>query len=103
MAYWLRWLFCSQVVKGQVAFLQTGAGREGLNFEQVGDVQVPIPPPGERFAVVAFLDRAIARVDLEVAKVEHSIKLLHEYRAAIVTAAVTGKIDLRNEGRGAAT
>lgn len=95
MAAWVHWVFCSQIVKGQVEFLQTGAGREGLNFEQVGDLQLAIPPVDERVAIVAYLGRTTTRVDSLLATTEHSIELLREHRTALVTAAVTGKVDLR--------
>ena len=40
-----------------------------------------------------------ARLDALIAKVRHGIDKLHEYRTALISAAVTGKIDVREEGR----
>ena len=58
-------------------------------------IQVPRPRDGEAEAIVAHLDRATSRIDTLIAKTERSIELLREHRTALITAAVTGKIDLR--------
>jgi type I restriction enzyme S subunit len=42
------------------------------------------------------LDEITAEIDKMIAKVEAAIDKLQEYRAALITAAVTGKIDVRN-------
>ena len=46
-------------------------------------------------AIAEYLDRETAKIDRLVAKVEAAIERLQEYRAALITAAVTGKIDVR--------
>ena len=46
-------------------------------------------------AIAAYLDEETAKLDLLVAKVETAIERLQEYRTALITAAVTGKIDVR--------
>jgi type I restriction enzyme S subunit len=59
-------------------------------------IQVPRPTEGVAASIVAHLDRATSRIDTLIAKTERSIELLREHRTALITAAVTGKIDLRN-------
>lgn len=59
-------------------------------------IQVPRPKEGEAKTIVAHLDRVTSRIDTLTAKTERSIELLREHRTALITAAVTGKIDLRN-------
>ena len=58
-------------------------------------IQVPRPKESEAAAIVAHLDRATSRIDTLITKTERSIELLREHRTALITAAVTGKIDLR--------
>lgn len=58
-------------------------------------IQVPRPTEREAKAIVAHLDRVTSRIDTLIAKTERSIELLREHRTALITAAVTGKIDLR--------
>jgi len=47
-------------------------------------------------SIAAFLDLGKGRVDVLIEKVKNSILMFQEYRAAIISAAVTGKIDVRN-------
>ena len=56
---------------------------------------VPLPPLSEQTAIAAFLDRETAKIDALVTKVEEAIDRLQEYRTALISAAVTGKIDVR--------
>lgn len=55
------------------------------------------PDVAEQTTIAATLDRETARIDALIGKAEHSITLLKERRAAFITAAVTGQIDLRGE------
>lgn len=56
-----------------------------------------LPDTDEQATIAATLDRETARIDALIGKAEHSITLLKERRAAFITAAVTGQIDLRGE------
>jgi type I restriction enzyme S subunit len=92
-------LFISLYLKSRQAksfydFIQTGSAREGLNFEQIGAFSVLLPPLPEQQAIASFLDRETAKLDALVSKVESAILTLKEYRTAIISAAVTGKIDI---------
>lgn len=66
-----------------------------INRESLNSVQLPRPPLSEQLEIVARLSQATARLDNLRAKTERSIELLKERRAALITAAVTGQIDLR--------
>ena len=76
-------------------FLELSGGMLGMH-------QTPMPPPAEQRAIAEFLDRETGKIDRLAAKVEEAIGRLQEYRAALITAAVTGKIDVRSEASGAA-
>lgn len=68
---------------------------QALRFENFSKVALPIVPVEEQRAIATYLDRATERIDVLVAKTKRSIELLREHRTALITAAVTGKIDLR--------
>ena len=72
-----------------------GAIQQHFNITTAADLWLIEPPPDEQDLVAAFLDRETAKIDSMVAKVETAIERLQEYRAALITAAVTGKIDVR--------
>ena len=62
---------------------------------QVRDQRLPQPSLPEQQAIVDYLDRETAKLDRMTEKVEAAIEKLQEYRTALITAAVTGKIDVR--------
>ena len=57
---------------------------------------IPLPPINEQQAIGVFLNRQMQRIDALCSRVEAAIERLHEFRSALVTAAVTGKIDVRD-------
>ncbi len=59
------------------------------------DVPIPLAPLDEQRAIADFLDRETAKIDGLIAKVDTAIARLREYRAALITAAVTGQVDVR--------
>lgn len=70
--------------------------RMRLYWEHFRNVRVALPSPEEQDAILANIERETIRIDGLIHETEHSIALLKEKRAALITAAVTGKIDVRN-------
>lgn len=64
---------------------------------RVRNERVPVPPLPEQAAIAAYLDAETAKLDALVGKVEEAIERLQKYRTALITAAVTGKIDARDK------
>jgi type I restriction enzyme S subunit len=58
---------------------------------------VPVPPYSEQREIVAFLDRETAKFDALTAEAQRAIDLLQERRTALISAAVTGQIDVRQQ------
>ena len=90
--YWLM-AFRAEIV----ALFSEGGGQPNINQEVIASLWVPSPDPEEQATIAATLDRETARIDTLIGKAEQSITLLKERRAAFITAAVTGQIDLRGE------
>jgi type I restriction enzyme S subunit len=67
-----------------------------LTVGNLNGFEVPLPPRSERSAIAQFLHQETAEIDRMVAKIQEAIERLQEYRTALITAAVTGKIDVRN-------
>ncbi|WP_282277188.1 restriction endonuclease subunit S [Stenotrophomonas sp. PS02297] len=93
---YFRWAFKSityiQALQATSDLVRDG---QALRFENFTKVPLPHVPVDEQIAIADFLDRATTRIDTLIAKTERSIELLREHRTALITAAVTGKIDLR--------
>jgi type I restriction enzyme S subunit len=77
--------------------LKQGGGQPNLNTDLIKAIAAPFPNKSEQTAIATYLDRETAKIDQLVAKVEAAIARLQEYRTALITAAVTGKIDVREE------
>jgi type I restriction enzyme, S subunit len=74
-----------------------------LTGEKLRRYRFPCPPVDEQRAIADYLDRETAKIDRMVEKVEAAIERLREYRTALITASVTGKIDVRGAGAPALT
>ncbi|OAB03392.1 restriction endonuclease subunit S [Burkholderia pseudomallei] len=68
----------------------------GVDRNDIHPAIVCLPPAEEQPAIVAFLDAEISKLDALRADAERAIDLLKERRSALIAAAVTGKIDVRN-------
>ncbi len=68
-----------------------------VNEGQMRDTPAAVPPVPEQHAIAAFLNRETAQLDALIAKVREAIERLKELRTALISAAVTGKIDVREE------
>ncbi len=56
---------------------------------------MPLPPVEQQKEIIKYVGSELQRIDTVIAKTQHSIALIKERRAAFITAAVTGQIDLR--------
>lgn len=68
-----------------------------VNREKLEACPLLLPTPSEQEAIEAFLDRETAMIDALVAKANDAIERIRELRVALISAAVTGKIDVRGE------
>ena len=97
-AKWLSVFMKSNSAQSQIFYSQTGAGREGLNFSQIGNMRLLFPPFVEQQEILDFLDQENLRFDNLILKQQSLIEKMKEYRASIISHAVTGKIDVREFG-----
>ena len=70
-------------------------GLANLNATMVGQLVVIVPPLCEQTAIAEFLDTELAKFDTLTAEAQRAIDLLQERRTALISAAVTGQIDVR--------
>ena len=69
----------------------------GVDRKDIHPIETAIPAPPEQLAIATYLDRETAKIDALIAKVRQAMNHLKEYRTALISAAVTGKIDVREE------
>lgn len=92
---WLCYALNSRYVRVQVELVQYGAAQEQFNVSHAMDFLLAVPPPSDQRDIATFLDGETARIDALVTKVREAIDRLKELRTALISAAVTGKIDVR--------
>jgi type I restriction enzyme S subunit len=77
--------------------LSTGATRSRMNLTATATRKIALPPLEEQHAIVALLDRDREKFQALAGRVRDAIEHLKELRTALISAAVTGKIDVREE------
>ena len=81
----------------QFGVTEIGATITGVNIRDLKRTLLAVPPNGEQLVIAAYLDRETTKIDALIAKVRQAIDNLKEFRTALISAAVTGKIDVREE------
>jgi type I restriction enzyme S subunit len=92
---YLWYLLNSRNAAAQIECFSEGAIQAHYNTSTLAELTVTVPPVEEQKAIVAWLDRKMAVLDAAIAKLRVQIAKFQEYRTALVSAAVTGKIDVR--------
>ncbi len=72
-----------------------GATVESIEHEYLANSLFPTPPLSEQKAISEFLNKTTEKIDNLISKAKSAIELLKERRTALISAAVTGKIDVR--------
>ncbi|WP_338284583.1 restriction endonuclease subunit S [Limnobacter thiooxidans] len=80
---------------GQIDLLVNGSAQPALSLGGMNQLSVLIPPISEQELILSHLEFFGGKIDALIKKCECSIELLKEHRQALITAAVTGKIDVR--------
>lgn len=93
---YLHWLFISTWFRkhGEASMYGAG-GQKRVPDDFVRNYAIGFPSLEEQHTIVAFLDREIAKIDVLTTESKAAITLLKERRTALISAAVTGKIDVR--------
>ncbi len=76
----------------------SGSAQPKLTSEKLGSIPLPVAPVIERKAILDFVEKDGVGPDRLITKVRDAIERLKELRSALISAAVTGKIDVRREG-----
>ena len=91
----LNYLCKSSIISGQVEGFVKGAGLPRLSIQNLLKVVGVFPPIDEQSAISAYLKVETRKFDVLSAAAERAVALLKERRAALITAAVTGQVDVR--------
>ena len=92
---WVRWTLLASAIREDLASGSLGAAVRGINIFDLKRANIPTPPQGEQVAIANHLDTETAKLDALAAEAQKAIDLLQERRTALISAAVTGQIDVR--------
>ena len=80
----------------EIIQLSSGGGQPNINQEKVAALKISTPTLEEQKEIISFLDQETLKLRHLIAKANKVIELLKERRTALISAAVTGKIDVRD-------
>ena len=95
---YLKRVMDTQYARSVFATRANGITRYGLGTYAISNFILPLPPLEEQKQIAVFLDKETTKIDTLIKKCETAIGLLKERRTALISAAVTGKIDVRDAG-----
>lgn len=89
-------LISSEGVCAELSLESRGSTMENLNTETLGQIRLPIPPRSEQEEILNIVDTVSKRYNEIEIRARSQVDILQERRAALISAAVTGKIDVRD-------
>ncbi|EGR0791148.1 restriction endonuclease subunit S [Vibrio vulnificus] len=89
-------LITSDGVVAELSLESKGSTMDNLNTETLGKIRTPVPPVHEQRAILAYVDEVSGKYKHLVDLAENAIGLMKERKTALISAAVTGKIDVRH-------
>ncbi len=94
---WFGYCLLSRVGQEQFYALLYGGTKDGLGLDDVRNLSILIPTISEQRTIATYLDYETAKIGALVSRIHEGIEKLKEYSTALISAAVTGKIDVRDE------
>jgi type I restriction enzyme S subunit len=92
---YIMWVLNSDAIYQQVTVGAGGSTSPHVNISDVINFHIPSPPFEEQQQIAASISKNVTKLDTLTAEAERAIDLLKERRSALISAAVTGKIDVR--------
>lgn len=89
-------LITSDGLISELSLESKGSTMDNLNTETLGRVRMPVPPRNEQYEIISHVSQVSGKYKFLVESAEQAIKLMQERRTALISAAVTGKIDVRS-------
>ena len=89
-------LISSEGVVSELTLESKGSTMANLNTETLGRIRLPVPPSSEQEAILGYIKIISDKYDYLIRSAVTAIRFMEERRTALISAAVTGKIDVRD-------
>ena len=96
--FFFLYAFCLFGQKGVFESVASRISIAHLTKEKLKETVFPVPPNDEQERISKFISAETTKVDQTISKIEKQIGLLKEFRTALISEVVTGKIDVRDGG-----
>jgi type I restriction enzyme S subunit len=87
----------SSFSRAQVLAMTKRVTISGIDSQQLKALTVVVPSLAEQESILLYVNAKDAEFDSLIGKIQEAVDHLKEYRTALISAAVTGKIDVREE------
>jgi len=84
-------------IQEQLLLTSQSSAQQAIYLVGVSELLITIPPANEQPLIIKHIEKETTRIDSIISKTEKEIELLREYRIALISEVVTGKIDVREE------
>lgn len=93
---YLLWLILSNEFTRYAILESDRVAMPKINRESLAKIKFPVPPVSEQISALNFIHENTSRLEKIIEETNTSIDLLKEHRTALISATVTGKIDVRH-------
>ncbi len=94
---YISYLMTCEKVIDTICSLSTGVSYPAVSSTTIENLIIWYPPMKDQNKIVQYIEKETSRIDSIISKSENEIELLQEYRTALISEVVTGKIDIREE------
>jgi type I restriction enzyme S subunit len=91
------WVMSSESLISQIFFQMRETGQPNIGMGDFSRMKITLPPLNEQEKIVQHILKEATRIEIIITKTKQEIELLKEYKTALISEVVTGKVDVRNE------
>lgn len=92
---WAYWQLTNLKAIGEIDLLSNGSAQPALSLGSMNNLPFLLPSISEQVLILEYISKETTKIDILIDKAKRSIELAKEHRTALISAGVTGKIDVR--------
>ncbi len=94
---WMYYMIFNEKFKEHFESLIDGTGQQpNISSNDIANIHIPLPNFEEQNEIVSLLDFKTEEIEIIITKTQQEIELLKEYKTALISEVVTGKVDVRD-------
>ncbi|MEG3349042.1 restriction endonuclease subunit S [Novacetimonas sp. GS1] len=97
--FYMKLYYLSDIGRQELRSRASGSTASGIRADRLRASAIPVPPLNEQKEICAYIDRKTSTFESLEQQIRYELDILKERRAALISAAVTGKIDVRAQSK----